>query len=142
MADGPVETPEGPRTPGQGFAVPAGVTRLAVTGQTWPAHATQGVDWDLYLVTDKPQQAEIGEWKHNWHLSTEQAQFQRANGRGFEERQYLLRLKSDGPFRAILVPYFKGQRPEGLAVTVVGDQVAVSAGGQSARFGPQGHIVR
>jgi hypothetical protein len=142
MAEGPIETPEGPCLPGQTFAVPAGVTRLAVTGQTWPAHVTQGIDWDLYLVTAKPEQAEIGEWKHNWHPGTEQGQFQRANGRAFEERQYLLRVKGDGPFRAILVPYFKGQKPVDIAVSTFGDELVVASGGQSARFGPEGRITR
>ncbi|OPZ88298.1 MAG: hypothetical protein BWY76_00012 [bacterium ADurb.Bin429] len=135
-----LRTAEGPRAVGQPFTLPAGITALEMTGQRWAKHAAQGIDGMLYLVTPTPRPVEIAAWKHNWHPATEQYQFQRANERGFEERQLLLRVKGDGSLRAILVPYYKGQKPTDLKVMLEGDQVIVSAGGKSLRLTQDGRM--
>jgi len=124
---------------GQAETASAGdFTRLSFRGQIWKAHATQGIDWDIYIVEPSCPQISFEEWEHNFHPTPEKEEFQRANGFSFRERQQKLRLKSDGPFRVIVVPYFKGHRPDDLTVKLVAGDVVVSAGSEAVRFSPDG----
>lgn len=142
MAQGPVQTPAGsmlppPRTSGVGkqellsagpvFSLSPGVDRLSFTGQDWRGHPTGGIDWDLYLLPQEEQQAQIGNWAHTW--SSCAGEFQAAQRRPFEERQHLQRVRGTGPFTAVILPWPKGQRPEGLAVTLNGQVVVRTAAG-------------
>ncbi len=158
MAEGAVDTPAGKVTPtarmwgyerrfgdrhelasaGQVFALPAGVSRLAFTGQTWKAHGTKGIDFSVFVVADAEQQAQVGNWGHAWTTSPGAAQFREANGREFDERQHILRLRSPGGFRVFLVAYPKGRRPADIQVRREGRQVAVSAAGRTVRFSVDG----
>ncbi len=148
MATGPVVTPAGAVTPpertharethspskaghelpsaGQVIALPAGVSRLGFTGQAWRAHPAGGIDFDLYVASDSAAQAHVGNWAHLWHPSTEQAQFLAANNaERFEERQHILRIRGDGAFTTLIVPWRKGHRPDGMNVTQDGDTLIV-----------------
>ena len=74
-------------------------------------------------MADEPQQALIGNWAHTWHPAQEQGEFEKSHGRKFEERQHILRLRGQGPFTVLIVPYRKGeQRPE---VKAAGDKLLV-----------------
>jgi len=148
MADGPVETPEGNVTPpqrtspelasaGNVVTLKPGVSRLGFTGQTWKAHPTQGIDFSLYVVADEEQQAQVGNWAHT-STGNGSGDFRQANGRDFEERQHILRLRGPSGFRAFLVAYPKGHRPEDIQVRKEGTQVVLSAAGRTVRFSADG----
>jgi hypothetical protein len=115
-----------------------GVNRLGFTGQAWPAHPRKGIDWEIYVVADEPQQVLVGNWAHAWHPGPETRQFLEANGRPFEERQHILRLRGANGFRVLLVPYLKGRRPADLDVKLDGDRVAVTVKGHTIRFDSRG----
>jgi hypothetical protein len=158
MAAGPVSTPAGAARPpertharethnpgkpghelpsaGKIFELPAGVNRLGFTGQAWKAHATGGIDFDLYLASDTAAQAHIGNWAHLWHPSTEQAQFRAANeSERFEERQHILRIRGRGAFTTLIVSWRKGHRPDGLNVSREDDTLVVKAPQRTIRVG-------
>lgn len=138
MAEGPVETTAGPFSPPARsfqhnrelpsartvFSLRPGVSRLAFTGQ-WL------IDWDVYTVADRRQEAQIGNWAHTWHPGHEQHEFERANRRRFEERQHILRLKGDGPSKLLILPYRKGRQRDDLQVTQKGERVTVRAGDET-----------
>jgi len=142
MAQGPVETPQGQASPplhryftngpqelpsaGPVVSLPPGLNRFGFTGQ-WL------IDWDLYTLSSQPTQALIGSWSHNWHPSREQTEFVKANGRPFEEKQYILRIKGTNDFGFLLFPYRKSQRPE-LAVKMDGPKVIVTRNGSTMTF--------
>lgn len=156
MAEGEVETPGGRVTPsprmwghgerqggkkelpsaGPVFDLPAGPVRLGFRGQSWKAHPAGGVDWDVFVVSPEPLKAHVGNWANAW--SPEAHAFQEANGRPYEERQHILRLRGSGGFRVFVVPYLKGRKPGDLAVRADGGDVAVSSGGKTVRIGPDG----
>jgi len=136
MAEGAVETPVGPQTPpvrmwpaaekatdpatqmptaGKVFPLSPGVNRLGFTGQTWKGHPTEGIDWDVYLVPTEPQQAHVGNWGNQ--ASSSAGLFQAAQGRKYEERQHILRVRGTGSFTTVIVPWKKGKKPEGLEVS-------------------------
>ncbi len=119
MADGPVETPEGPKNVGQGFVVPTGVTRLRFTGQVFDKHPTGGIDWDLYVIADAPQEAFLAQYEHNVRGG---------------EKQTILRLRGTGRFQVVIVPWYKGAAPANVGVERARNVVTVSAGAAQATF--------
>jgi hypothetical protein len=140
MAKGEVETPAGNMLPplrtynhqwhrnqskkelpsaGKVFPLTPGLNRLGFTGQ-WL------IDWDLYVHATSAQQAHIGNWGHSWHPATEQEQFQKANGREFEERQHILRIKGNGPFRVLILPHRKGEKRDQLQVRQEGSMTIIA----------------
>jgi hypothetical protein len=141
-AQGDVETPAGKMSPpprtygpqqqlpsaGKVFELPAGPQRLSFRGQ-WL------IDWDLWTVAEKTQQAHIGNWGHKWHPLPEQAEFAQANRRAFEEHQHLLRLKGQGPFQVLLLPYRKRERPDDLLVQQDGETLHITSGGAVTLLG-------
>ncbi|MCY3020839.1 MAG: hypothetical protein NTW87_17620 [Planctomycetota bacterium] len=147
MAEGSVVTPAGNVTPpprthnnndkkelpsaSQVFTLAPGVRTLSFTGQSWKAHPTQGVDWDVVVIAAEEQQCQIGNWAHTWHPGNETGAFQRANGRGFEERQHILRIRGKGGFKVLILPCRKGERPPGLKVETEGEAVKITLGGQT-----------
>jgi hypothetical protein len=153
MAQGEVATPAGPQTPehrvhepkgegsttpdqlpsaGPAFALAAGLNRFTFVGQ-W------GIDWDLYTDAAAPLQACLGSWANRWHPSTEQGQFQRSQGRPYEERQYLLRVRGQDALRLILLPYRKGERPAPLEVVPGPAGVVVRSGPLTLTLGAHGY---
>jgi len=130
MATGPVTTPHGSITPttrfSQGCQSPAGqlpstggimplangVNHFNFTGVEWPAHATGGINWDLYMLTsDAAGEFVLGNWGHGCHGSTEASEFQAANGAPFAETQHILRVHDTGPFTTVILPYRKTETP-------------------------------
>ena len=127
MAQGAVETPAGALTPiprintsgssqpnalpsnGPDHALSSGLQHFLFTGQFWRAHATGGIDWDLYLVPDRSQRFYIGAWGHNMHNGRETNEYQATNGKPFEESQYILRVQGTGTFSTLILPYRKGE---------------------------------
>jgi hypothetical protein len=85
-------------------------------------------------VAEAEQQAQVGNWGHAWTTSNGSRDFRQANGREFDERQHILRLRSPGDFRVFLVAYPKGRKPEGIQVQKEGTEVVISASGQKVRF--------
>ena len=77
-----------------------------------------GVSWDMYYFGPSAQ-AFIAVYTHTWSPSAEAAQFQAAVGRAFDEKQYILRIKTAGPCDVVIVPYRTGSRPAGLNVVQV-----------------------
>jgi len=125
MAEGPVQTPSGAKAVGEGFALPAGVSRLGFAGQKFDAHPQGGIDWDLYVIAGEPLEAFVAEWQHK-------------NRQG--ERQHILRLRGAGAFRVVIVPFPKGARPDDVAVSRAGEVIAVTMAGASARIGRDGDV--
>ena len=129
MAQGPVATPAGQYTPiprlnnagtstpnvwpsnGPDYPLSSGLQHFLFTGQLWPAHATNGIDWDLYLIPDGAQRFYIGSWGHNMETSRESSEFQKTNGTPFQESQYILRVQGTGSFSTVILPYRKGETP-------------------------------
>jgi hypothetical protein len=157
MAEGDVETPAGKQTPpprtfpagdkmtdaatqmpsaGPVFPLSPGVNRLGFTGQKWKGHASEGIDWDLYVVAAEPQQAQIGNWANS--SAPCGGEFQAAQGRPFEERQDILRVRGTGTFTTVIVPWKKGKRPAVLEVTADGDTVVVKTPKGTIRLKPDG----
>lgn len=135
MATGAVDAPGGPITPVRGeYENPSvgtpqplatGVNRFGFAGQ-W------GVDFDLFVVAANDDvQFYIGEWGHADSPNREANEFLAANQRPFEERQYILRVRSSGPVDMVLVPYRAGQRPADLNVSLQNGRIVVTQMGQS-----------
>ena len=158
MAQGQVETPIGKQTPsprtharadhknsdpkhqlpsaGPVFTLAPGVNRLGFTGQVWKGHPTGGIDWDVYQIAAEQQQAHIGHWAH---ISSPGAgEFKRAQGRSFEESQYILRVRGTGSFTTLIVPWAKGKKPKRISVTLRGDTIVVTTAAGSTSFDPLG----
>jgi hypothetical protein len=102
------------------------VTRLGFKGQ-W------GVDFDVFIVAERAQQATLAGWKHFWHPGREAGEYQQATGTKFEEAQYILRLRGTGAFDVVIVPYHRGRRPPDLAVMPAsGGGLSILRGGKTA----------
>ena len=153
MAQGEVTTPAGKQTPlerthqakhnrsttpdqlpytGPAFPLAKGLNRFAFTGQ-W------GINWELYTDAAVPMQASIGSWINKWHPSTEQAQFQRAQGKPYEERQHILRVRGQDAMRFIILPYHKGERPEPFRVERQGNGTVIRNGEMTLTLGSHGY---
>lgn len=122
MNQGPVETPDGPKSPGQGFSLKAGLNRLAFTGQTFDKHPSKGIDGEIYVICAEPMEGALSEWSHNNRIP---------------ERQSILRFKGNGGFRVVVVPYPKGQKPD-VQVKADADSLDVSVKGKSVNFAKNG----
>ncbi len=124
MAVGPVQTPEGelnppghthpnaaakPEQPESELPsalppmdLPAGVHRFGFTGR-------YDVDFDVYVIAEKPVKALLGNWAVSaWggHITER------------EERQHILRVRGEGPFVTLIVPWRRNEKPEGLKAEV------------------------
>jgi hypothetical protein len=157
-AEGDVEAPSGRVTPtpriwgynqvagdrkelpsaGPVFPLPAGLSRLRFTGQNWKTHPAGGIDFDVYVLSGHEQRAQVGNWAHAWHPGSEARLFEEANGRPFEERQHILRIRGEGPFRVLLVPRPKGRRGPGPDVKMENDSLVVRSGRSTVRLAPDG----
>jgi hypothetical protein len=95
-------------------------------------HGSFGIDFDVYIVGDRPQQALLG----NWGIRIE-------NGpaTGKIERQHILRVKGSGAFRCLVVPWRRGEEPRDLAVTASADEISVRQNGRVTAFTDNGLVV-
>ncbi|MHB9134534.1 MAG: hypothetical protein ACYDBB_25965 [Armatimonadota bacterium] len=148
MAEGAVQTPVGPVNPpvrtwgdgyndkikheypsaGQVFNLQPGLSRLAFTGVQFGTKDKPaiGIDWDLYTFSNEPQQAHIGNWADNW-VGGASNDFQRLNGRLYEERQHILRIKGKGSFTTLILPYRKGEKRQDMQVTREGENFVITS---------------
>jgi hypothetical protein len=156
MASGPVNTPAGSITPIPRFSkgcqspagelpsngvlnhLAAGLNRFSFTGAVWPAHATRGIDWDLYIFSDTPtQQFLIGNWGHGCHSTREAGEYQKTNGSPFAEIQDILRLHDTGPFTTLILPWRKTEAPT-RTVTRQACGIQIVQGSETSCFGDSG----
>ena len=94
-----------------------GTTYAITNGQHFEFTGQEGVHFDVYYFGPSAN-AFVGMYKHNTHPGPEMAQYSAAHsGAGFEEKQYILRIKTAGPCDTVIVPY--RSRPAGLLVTQV-----------------------
>ncbi|MGE0609612.1 MAG: hypothetical protein AB7O62_21150 [Pirellulales bacterium] len=110
------------------------IERISVKGQAWPLHPTQGIDWDIFVISTVPRQIDWSELSHQWNPVVEMNEFAQANGRDFEETQQVLRLTGRGSFRTFIVPYLKGQKPDDLSASLTDGTVTVTAAGKIVIF--------
>lgn len=146
VAQGEVATPRGPVRPeerlydhreskpqmpsaGKRLPLAAGLNRFRFRGQ-WL------IDWDLYVQAPGPIEAAIGNWGHRWNPSTEAGQFAKSQGRPFEERQHILRLRGAERFRTVVLPYLKDHAPDPLQVETQGQSLRVRSGDATLTIGP------
>lgn len=94
-----------------------GIDRLRFTGQTWAAHPTGGIDWDLYILPTGRASWFIGNWGHSAHNGDELAQYLAANGQPFREQQHILRVLATGDLTTVIAPFRKGEAPASRTVT-------------------------
>jgi hypothetical protein len=130
MATGAVNTPSGSVTPTQRFSsgceFPAGqlpsnglatslsngLQQFRFTGAQWNAHATGGINWDLWLIPSSGNaQFFLGNWGHGCHSGREMNEYQAVNGASFAESQHILRVHDTGTFKTIIAPYRKTEAP-------------------------------
>lgn len=117
----------------------AGPQRFGFRGQTWAAHPTRGIDWDLYLAPDGTQSFYIGNWGHDAHSNREVGEYRQANGQPFREQQHILRVRGTGTFTTLLLPYRKGEAPAQRTVTQEACGLRVVQTGSSLCVGDAGY---
>ena len=144
MATGAVTTPAGSITPTTRFstgcqspagALPSngavnslstGLQHFSFTGQTWAAHPTGGINWDLYTVNPSGSaQFLIGNWGHGCQSQRETLEYEAANSTGsFAEVQDILRIHDTGATTTLILPYRKTETPTRTVTTAAcGTQV-------------------
>ena len=115
MATGAVTKPDGHTiTP----AALTGTPFSIANGACFKFVGQWGVSWDVYYFGPSAE-AFIGIFINTWAPGPEQGQYHAATGNTFEEKQYILRIKTGGPCDVVVVPYLTGQRPTGLNVVQV-----------------------
>jgi hypothetical protein len=116
----------------------SGLQGFGFTGVTWPKHATGGIDWDLFTLSNSTtQQFFIGNWGHGCHPGRETAEYQAANGAPFAEVQDILRIHDTGPFTTILLPFRKTE-PPARTVTQQNCGVQIVQGAERTCFNASG----
>jgi hypothetical protein len=94
------------------YSLANGPQQFTFTGATWKAHATGGINWDLWEIPSSgAAQFLIGNWGHGCNASLEMSEFQATNGVPFNERQHILRVHDTGTFETLIAPYRNGETP-------------------------------
>lgn len=88
-----------------------GLNRFVFNGQQWPAHPANGINWDLYTLSNSDMQFSLAEWSTTWQNTVEVNEFKATNKRAYSEDQQIIRLKSREPFFNVLLPYAKDKHP-------------------------------
>ena len=96
------------------------------------------INWDLYAFSGSPTQTVMRTWSHRWHPNREQNEFLKANGRQFEERQSILRLRTTGASTLLLLPWRK-DNPRAASVHNEGARITISWNGATATIDPDCH---
>ncbi len=144
MATGEVDTPAGRMNPtlrlhpareykggaadqlpstGRPFDLRSGVNRLGFRGK-------HDVDWDVYTVSEEPQQAVIGNWAVTpWGMHVTDK----------EERQHILRVRGTRTFTTVILSWRRGEKPDELSVRNEGDAVVVKTAEGTVRIEPNGY---
>jgi hypothetical protein len=116
---GPPNAPTGCNNPaaqfpsnGTVYSLGNGLQQFTFTGASWRAHATGGINWDLWQIpASGSAQFLIGNWGHGCNTAREMAEFQATNGIAFNERQHILRVHDTGTFQTLIAPYRNGETP-------------------------------
>jgi hypothetical protein len=114
------------------------IVTLNLMGESGPRVSFTGqwlINWDLYNFTSAPGQTVIRSWSHHWHPNREQNEFAKANGRPFEERQSILRLRTAGASTLLLLPWRK-DHPREASVHHEGARTTISWNGATAAIDP------
>jgi len=94
------------------YSLANGLQQFTFTGASWPAHATGGINWDLWQIpASGAAQFFIGNWGHGCNTTRETGEFQATNGIPFNERQHILRVHDTGTFQTLIAPYRNGETP-------------------------------
>ena len=110
MATGAVTKPDSSTmTPGAMTGTPFSI----VNGACFKFVGQWGVSFDVYYFGPTAE-AFVGVVSHTWHPTEESIQYGNATALAFEEKQYILRIKTAGPCDTVVVPY--RTRPAGLNV--------------------------
>jgi hypothetical protein len=83
------------------------------------------IDWDLCSLTAEQAGTVMRSWSHNWHPNREQNEFAKANGRPFEEKQSIFRLRTTGTSTLLLLPRRKDD-PRGAALQTSGTHAVIA----------------
>jgi len=100
-----------------------GVNRFGFTGNF-------EIDFDAYSVSDASQQVLLGNWSVRSGYPPHA-----------EQQQHFFRVRGNGPFMTVLLPYRKGERPESVRVQQKGNDVIVTFGDTSAHLTARGYAV-
>lgn len=153
MSDGAVNTPAGAVTPLKKLhnngskkqlpeatalkQLPPGLNRFVFTGQSWPAHPAQGINWQLYTYSRGQMDFTMADWGTTWQNTLEVNEFRKTNKRNYSEEQQFIRLRSDQPFFNVLLPYAKDQNPySGNIKTPSAGIISVEQNGQDVMISP------
>lgn len=153
MSDEAVNTPVGPITPlkklhnnGSKKQLPeatalkhlrSGLNRFVFTGQSWPAHPANGINWELYTYSQGQMDFTMADWGTTWQNTPEVNEFRKTNKRNYSEEQQFIRLRSDKPFFNVLLPYAKDQNPYGDNIkTPSAGIISIEQNGQDVMISP------
>lgn len=160
MSEGPVGTPAGNIMPEKriynnsnlqqlpsGTAVKninPGLNRFSFTGQSWVAHATGGINWNLYTLSGSSMAFSLADWSTTWQNQEEQEEFVKTNHRPYSEEQEIIRLKSNTPFFTILLPVHKGKDvySAGVQQTENGNAFQIAVNNGEIRIGKNGYYAK
>ena len=100
--DLPEATPEKELTKGMNIFI--------FNGQDWVTrlHPSGGINWYLYSFSAERESLTMSQWTNNWQNAVEVEEFRSVYNRQYTETQQILRLKSNGPFFIVILPFFKG----------------------------------
>jgi hypothetical protein len=115
MATGVVTKPDGSTMTPAAFT---GTPFSIANGACFKFVGQWGVSWDVYYFGPSAE-AFIGVFINTWIPTADGAQYYAATGQTFEEKQYILRIKTVGPCDVVVIPYLTGQRPTNLNVLQV-----------------------
>ena len=126
----PTQYPSNTDTSGNApYTLPNGLQQFHFTGMKWPAHATNGIDWDLWEIPSSGSaQFLLGHWSHGCNSGFEAIEFYQTNktnpdmGYGQTggpfisnsnqlESQDILRVHDTGTFTTVIAPYRKSESP-------------------------------
>lgn len=126
----PTQYPSNTDTSGQApYTLANGLQAFHFTGMQWPAHATNGINWDLWEIPSSgAAQFLLGHWSHGCNTAVEMTEFYLTNktnpdmGYGQTggpfistsnqmESQDILRVHDTGVFKTVMAPYRKSETP-------------------------------
>jgi hypothetical protein len=113
------------------YSLANGLERFTFTGMQWPAHETNGIDWDLWEIPSSGSaQFLLGHWAHDCNANNELGEFHQTNktnpDMGYNpptftgtyisnsaqfESQDILRIHDTGTFQTVIAPYRKSETP-------------------------------
>ncbi len=105
--------------------LPAGTAEFGFTGR-------YDVDFAVYSLGSQPRRALLGNWADTaWGGGVTER----------EERQHILRIRGNGPFTTVIVPWRRDAKPQRLNVAADGDTVVVTTSARTTRIAPDGLTV-